>query len=356
VPTWSEILEELKQSCEQGGGPQLDAIRRKYLVSVAQHTGRDVILYATKWTQPDPNLVPDLVSIVDEDVQGIMEVIHGLCGPDLDLILHSPGGSLEAAEALVTYLRSKFQHIRVIVPSMAMSAATMIACAADVIVLGKHSFLGPIDPQISIHTPLGPRMVPAQAILDQFELAKKECQDPAKLGAWLPMLSQYGPDILVQCTDASSLSEQIVKEWLARFMFRDEAGGRRKARKIAKWLADHRRFKTHGRHIPRTELEAKGLRIEHLEDDQDAQDLFLSVFHATTHTFNMTPAAKIIENHLGKAFIKQFRAVLMQVPGPQGGVPPGFPAPPQVLPPGSPDEVGGKSSSAPSQTGAGRSD
>jgi ClpP class serine protease len=29
---------------------------------------------------------------------------------------------------------------------MAMSAATMIACAADVIVMGKHSFLGPIDP------------------------------------------------------------------------------------------------------------------------------------------------------------------------------------------------------------------
>ncbi len=220
MPTWSGILEELNQSRVGGGPPQFDAVRRKYLVSVYQHTGREVILYASKWTQHDANVSPDVVSIVDEDLQGIMEVIHGLSGPNLDLILHSPGGSLEAAEALVLYLRSKFDHIRVIVPQMAMSAATMIACAADLIVLGKHSFLGPIDPQIIINTPLGQRMVPAQAILEQFERAKNECQDPAKLGAWLPMLSQYGPDLLVQCEDASEMSKDLVKGWLEAYMLR----------------------------------------------------------------------------------------------------------------------------------------
>jgi len=149
-----------------------------------------------------------------------MEVIHGLKGPKLDFILHSPGGSLEAAEALVLYLRSKFEHIRVIVPQMAMSAATMIACAGDVIILGKHFFLGPIDPQIIINTPLGQRMVPAQAILEQFEQAKSECQDPAKLGAWLPMLNQYGPDLLIQCENANKLSEELVQGWLETYMFK----------------------------------------------------------------------------------------------------------------------------------------
>ena len=278
-----------------------------------------MILYASKWTQHAPNVSPDIVSIVDEDVQGIMEVIHGLSGPSLDLILHSPGGSLEAAEALVQYLRSKFEHIRVVVPSMAMSAATMIACAADEIVLGKHSFLGPIDPQIVIGTQLGQRMVPTQAILDQFERAKEECQDPAKLGAWLPMLGQYGPDILEQCHNASKLSQEIVRTWLATYMFKRERNGGAKARRVASWLADHRRFKSHGRHIPRAELEARGLKVKYLEDDQRAQDLFLSVFHATTQTFDGTPAVKIIENHLGRAFIKQIHVVPMIVPGPLGG-------------------------------------
>jgi hypothetical protein len=322
MPTWSEILGELEQSRTGGGPPDFDGVRRKYLVQVNQHTGRNVILYATKWTQPGPLFDERLISIVDEDVQGIMEVVHGLAGGDLDLILHSPGGSLAAAESVVTYLRSKFDDIRVVVPQLAMSAATMVACAADTIMLGKHSFLGPIDPQLTVNTKLGPRMVPAQAILDQFELARQECQDPAKLGAWLPMLDQYGPDLLVQCSNALTLSKELVRDWLARYMLGGRRGGGKKAAQIARWLADHRLWKSHNRHIPREALERKGLAIEHLERDQVAQDLFLSVFHATTHTFGATPAVKIIENHLGKAFIRQLQ---MMVPV---GQPPASAGPP----------------------------
>jgi len=75
-----------------------------------------------------------------------MEVMLELTGNTIDLILHSSGGSAEATEAIVKYLRSKFEHIRVIIPYGAMSAATMLACAADEIIMGKHSFIGPIDP------------------------------------------------------------------------------------------------------------------------------------------------------------------------------------------------------------------
>lgn len=326
MPTWGGILEELNRSRPEGGPSQFDSIRRKYLALAHEHAGRNIILYASKWTQHDPNVSPDVVSITDEDTQGLMEVVHGLSGPNLDLILHSPGGSSEAAEALVTYLRSKFNHIRVIVPHMAMSAATMVACAADVITMGKHSFLGPIDPQLIVNTPLGWRMVPAQAIMEQFERAVDECQDSRRLGAWLPMLSQYGPDLLVQCEHASEMSRQVVMEWLEAFMFKGDPDAIVKAFDIASWLASHSEFKSHGRHIPRSKLESKGLKIEHLEDDQTMQDLFLSVFHATTHTFDGTPAVKIIENHRGKAFIKLNRTMMVQVPVQQG--PPAQPSPP----------------------------
>ncbi len=148
-----------------------------------------------------------------------MEVIYGMNGNELDLILHSPGGSPETAEAIVSYLRSRFEHIRVIVPQLAMSAATMIACAADKVVLGKHSFLGPTDPQILLPTPLGVRMVPAQAVLDQFDRAQQECVVPEKLSAWLPTLSQYGPDLLVQCENALAMSKELVRTWLETYMF-----------------------------------------------------------------------------------------------------------------------------------------
>jgi hypothetical protein len=305
MPTWSGILAELHQAAQAPDPQPFDTIRRKYLASLTNHTGRNVVLYATKWTQPDARISPEIISIVDEDVQGLMEVVHGLDGnKGLDLILHSPGGSPEAAEAFVTYLRSKFTDIRVVVPHLAMSAATMVACAADVILMGKHSFLGPIDPQMILQTPLGLRAVPAQAVLAQFDRAVRECQDPAKLAAWLPILGQYGPDLLNQCEAFSVLASSMVQRWLQEYMFRGLADAESKAKAIAEWLADRENFRSHSKHISRWEAEGRGLRIKHLEADQKAQDLFLSVFHATTHTFNGTPAAKIIENQLGKAFIK----------------------------------------------------
>lgn len=324
MPTWSGILDELKKSAVGGQPPQFDLTRRKYLIEANRQTGRDTILYMTRWTQGGMPVPPDLISIADEDIQGLMEVVHGLKGPNLDLIIHSPGGSLEAAEAFVLYLRSKFEHIRVIVPNMAMSAASMIACASDEVLLGKHSFLGPTDPQIILQTPLGVRMVPAQAVLAQFKRAMEECQDPAKMGAWLPMLAQYGPDLLVQCTNVSERAHDLVQSWLRDYMFKGDVDSESKSKDIADWLSTHDNFKSHGRHIPRIELETRGLKITRLEDDQTLQDIFLSVFHATTFTFGASTAVKIIENHLGRAFIKQAQMVV-PMPPPQALIAPQSP-------------------------------
>ena len=106
-------------------------------------------------------------------------------GPELDLFVHSPGGSAEAAARIVGYLRSKYTHIRVIVPLAAMSAATMVALASNEIVMGKHSQLGPIHPQLV--TPTG--YAPARAVIEQFNQAKKEiAANPSVVGAWAPML------------------------------------------------------------------------------------------------------------------------------------------------------------------------
>ena len=136
MPIWSQILAEL------GNPPDFDGVRRRYLRELQAHTGRDVILYASGWLQK-PDVPPYLTSIGDEDIHALNGGYCGIAESSLDLILHSPGGSPEAAEAIVGYLRARFRHIRVLVPQLAMSAATMIACACNEIVMGKHSFLGP---------------------------------------------------------------------------------------------------------------------------------------------------------------------------------------------------------------------
>lgn len=135
-------------------------------------------------------------SIALNDVHGLMEACRGMPGPNLDIIIHSPGGSPEAAASIVHYLREKYAHIRVFVPLAAMSAATMWALAADRIVMGAHSQLGPIDPQFVISDRLSVRVVAASAILDQFKKAKDEiAADQATLGAWAQILPQYGPRV-----------------------------------------------------------------------------------------------------------------------------------------------------------------
>jgi hypothetical protein len=117
-------------------------------------------------------------------------------------------------------------------------------------------------------------------------------------------------------------------------MFQGDPEAANKAGAIADWLSSHEAFKSHGRHIPRTQLEQHGLRIEPLEGDQTTQDLVLSIFHATMHTFNATPAVKIIESHHGKCWVKlaTVQQVVMQQPQPQPAQPP-QPAPQQIPPP-----------------------
>ena len=139
MPLWSDILAELQPSAPNKA-PDYDGVRRKYLRMLNRHTNNDVILYATGWQQREAPA--SLTTIVDEDIHALMEVTSGLKGPNVDLILHSPGGSPEAAEAIVSYLRSRFSYIRVIVPQLAMSAATMISCAADEIKWENIPFLG----------------------------------------------------------------------------------------------------------------------------------------------------------------------------------------------------------------------
>lgn len=328
---WGEILAELNAVAQaQPGIAPFDPVRRKYLAQLAAYTGRATFLYATQWTQP--GAPAPLVQITDEDVHGLMEVIRGVKGKDLDLILHSPGGSPEATEGIVDYLRSKFSNIRVIVPHAAMSAATMLACASNRIVMARHSFLGPIDPQMMIPGPNGLRAYPAQAILEQFDKALEECTaDSARLGTWMPILGQYGPSLLVECQNATNLARRLVGRWIWEYMFDGDPSERRKATGIAQKLSNHKRFLSHGRHISRSEAEAMGLVVESLEDDQTFQDLVMAVYHATAHTFGGTPAVKIIENHVGHAFVKHHvvpRPIQVVQGPPQGAPGLGVPVPP----------------------------
>jgi len=321
VPTWGEILQQLHASAAaRSGQPDFDGIRRAYLAQLYNLTGRNVIVYSTDFLAGGS----PATGIVLEDMQAMMEVCRGLEGPNLDLVLHSPGGSAEATASIVRYLRRQFEDIRVFVPVAAMSAATMWALSGNRIVMGKHSQLGPIDPQLV--TPGG--QFPARGIIEQFERARQECsEDPSLLGAWLPMLQQYGPSLLVQCERAEELARRLVGEWLEAYMFAGENDAAEKAGRIAAYFGDYGRHQSHNLGIDRDQAREEGVRIEDLESDPSLQDAVLSVHHAFFHTFS-TSAVKVVENHLGRGFFKH--EVVTQMP--VAAQPPPAPQPPAIPP------------------------
>ncbi len=302
MPTWGEILREINKSHLPGSNaPDYDKVRRKYLYRLSRLTGRPTILYASAYLD-DKNAPPETLQISLQDVQGFMEAISNVDGSVLDIIIHSPGGSAEAAESIVSYLRKRFNHIRAIVPLAAMSAATMIVLSADEIVMGQHSQLGPIDPQFSIMTPEGPRSAPAKAILKQFDRAKNECRDPHNIAAWLPILRGYLPGLLTQCEDSQRLAEQLVGQWLRDYMFSGESDAGAKASRVATYFADYDEFLSHARPVDFQKARELGLNVLALEEEHKLQDAVLSVHHATMHTFSGTPSLKIIENHRGRTW------------------------------------------------------
>jgi ClpP class serine protease len=86
------------------------------------------------------------------DVNDAEEVLRAceLTDPEvpLDIVLHTPGGLVLAALQIARAVRHHKGKVTVFVPHYAMSGGTLIALAADQIVLSRHAVLGPVDPQL----------------------------------------------------------------------------------------------------------------------------------------------------------------------------------------------------------------
>jgi len=308
MANWKDILEQIhgrKLENTTRATQAVDIVRRNYLKKLTKHTGRNVIAYYSGFLSK-----PDLPSdINDEDKNGFLMAVHRLeRNKGLDLILHTPGGNVSATQSLVNYLHKMFgSDIRAVVPQIAMSAGTMIACSCKSIIMTKHSNLGPIDPHL--------RGIPAYGVIQEFRRACKEIKkDPSKIPIWASIIGQYRPTFLSQCENAIKRSNSFVEEQLKKIMFADDPKAAQKSKKIVRLLTDYRGNKGHDRHIHTEECESIGLNIEIAEKDQTLQDLLLSVHHCYMHSLMNTPSYKIIENHLGAAFVKQQASVVVPSP------------------------------------------
>lgn len=305
MPNWNELISELNAEAKIPSTDKIptspfDRIRRKYLSKLRDTTKRNVLAYYSGWLQKSgqPGLPPTSLAINDNDMNGFMACLHRMNKDEgLDLILHTPGGDLAAVEAIITYLKKHFNgNMRAIVPQLAMSGGTMMSLACKEILMGKHSSLGPVDPQFN--------GIPAQGIIEEFGTALTDVQKNQSAAlVWQPIIQKYSPALVGSCQKAIALAETLAIGYLASGMFAGHKDPDSDARKAVQFFNNHGRTLMHARHIDAKEALAQGLKIVALEDDNTLQDIVLTIHHAFCHTFSSTGAVKIIENHMGIAMV-----------------------------------------------------
>ncbi|MCS7222461.1 MAG: ATP-dependent Clp protease proteolytic subunit [Anaerolineae bacterium] len=127
----------------------LEAMRQRVIYSIERKRGSRVITMLHRQETMSFLGFPVTRYIDIEDSEQVLRAIR--LTPDdmpIDLILHTPGGLVLAAEQIAHALVRHKGKVTVFVPHYAMSGGTLIALAADEIVMDENAVLGPVDPQL----------------------------------------------------------------------------------------------------------------------------------------------------------------------------------------------------------------
>src|SRR4029077_12937348 len=134
----------------------LDASRQRLIAKIERKRGSRVILLVH--LEETMNLLgfPIYRYIDVNDSEQVLRAVH-MTDPEvpLDIVLHTPGGLVLAAIQIARAIRDHKAKVTVLVPHYAMSGGTLIALAADEIVMCKHSVLGGVIPHLGEFQPHG---------------------------------------------------------------------------------------------------------------------------------------------------------------------------------------------------------
>lgn len=192
----------------------------------------------------------------------------------LDLLVVSNGGDPMMAWRTMTLIHERVNHVAVLVPQVAYSAATMLAMGAHEIVMHPNGNLGPVDPQIEVAEPGKPSQRFGFEDLASFlEFAEKEVgltEQEQKQRMFAMFCRQVGPVPVAIAARSTQLTEKMGTKLLMLHM-EDQA----KAEEIAKAL--NKKFFNHGYPVSRREARDDiGLAIA--ERDETVEDLMWQIW------------------------------------------------------------------------------
>lgn len=176
-------------------------------------------LSLTPITRSSVDLVFDLINSPQFQQERVIFKNHP---DDINIIIESGGGDADAAYHIAIVLDDHFKGtIRYIIPRFAKSAATLMVCGGNKIVMGETSELGPLDPQIMQNDG---SYISAKAVQSTLELIKKYLSEGDKYGLELATIlsSRLNPLILGQYESTLKIAQEYQEELLHLRMFKNE--------------------------------------------------------------------------------------------------------------------------------------
>lgn len=244
--------------------------RQELIRKIEQITGRQLICY-----------VGGLKTLVNrDDVLFMVDLLHNVTPEqDLDLLLHTPGGDMDAAEKLITMVRLVVgtATLRVVIPDFAKSAGTLMALGADLIVMSDSSEIGPIDPQIVTDDGQGNHLVMAiQNYLDAYEAGRTLVNgNPDDVAARL-MFQKFDPARVQQFKAAMARATALAESLLIHGMFRSPQTGN--FTQVTSKLMDTKKWQSHSQMIGHEDAGGLGLFVEYLKPDDDLWQLHWQLY------------------------------------------------------------------------------
>src|ERR1700704_3742253 len=207
--------------------------RRRMLASISSKRKATVITLIHRQETMSFLGFPIMRHIDIDDSESVLRAIRGTAsGRGIEIILHTPGGLVLAASQIAQALADHDGRVVAVVPHYAMSGGTLIALAADEIILDRHAALGPVDPQLGQYA--------ARSLVDVAAL-------PGRHSDQTLLLADVGRKALRQI-------KGTVVELLGKHMEPD------KARDVARLLATG--VWTHDHPLMAPELEQLGLPVK----------------------------------------------------------------------------------------------
>ena len=251
---------------------------RRGITEIETIRNHPLIVYAANVINVPSGASPDISYIDDLPFSEMISAIPA--GTDnLDILVVTPGGSVQQVSQFVRHIRPRFNNVEFIIPYMAMSAGTIWALSGNEIWMDPRAAIGPIDPQVPGKDG---RFVPAQAILALLKQIQESGQENLKNGKnpdWsdIMILQNIDAKEIGNALSLTKYSVQLATEYLKTYKFDGlvNSNGKAatdveraaKAEQVATLLCSHEHWKTHSHGISRDVAASElGLRICHPED------------------------------------------------------------------------------------------